>query len=132
MSIKLKIKIALFLILMLFAPSIYFIFVAAGFMPPILYLFYIAGSKELFITLMWLVHLSIYGVIYFAISYAIIEFIYKSCSPNKRQVVISSLLLLLISISLLPIYVIGGHNSASTTNIFGVYKSAGAISYLPW
>jgi len=81
---------------------------------------------------MWLMHLLIYSVIYFGISYAIIEFVYKICNPNKRKVVISSLLLLLISISLLPIYVIGGHNSTSTTNIFGVYKYAGAISYLPW
>jgi hypothetical protein len=123
---------AFFFILMLFAPSIYFIFVAAGLLPPIFYLFYIVGSKELFITTMWLVHLIIYSVIYFAISYAIIEFIYKICSSNTRKVAISSLLLLPIFTSLLPIYLIGGHNSASATNIFGAYKSAGAISYLPW
>jgi hypothetical protein len=131
MSTKLKIKTALFFILMLFAPSFYFIFVAAGFLPPIFYLFYIVGSEELTITAIWLVHLLIYSVIYFAISYAIIEFIYKICSSNTRKVTISSLSLLLVFISLLPIYVIGGHNSASTTNIFGAYKSAGAISYLP-
>jgi hypothetical protein len=132
MSTKLKIKIALFFILMLFAPSIYFIFVAAGFLPPIFYLFYIAGSKDLIIVAMWLVHLIIYSVIYFAISYAIIELIYKICSSNTKKVAISSLLLLPIFTSLLPIYVIGGHDSTSTTNIFGAYKSAGAISYLPW
>jgi hypothetical protein len=117
---------------MLFAPSFYYMAVAAGFLPPIFYLFYIAGSNEHFITILWLVHLLVYSAIYFAISFITIEFIYKYCSFSKRKIIIPPLLLVLIFISLLPIYVVGGHNSASSTNIFGVYKSAGAISYLPW
>jgi len=133
--IKLKITIPLFLILMLFAPSHYYIFVAAGFLPPIFYLFYIVGSNQISITLLWLAHLSIYSVLFFAISYATIELVCKICTPKNFKVVISSLLIalvLLISISLLPIYVIGGHSRTSTTNIFGAYKSAGAISEVPW
>jgi len=135
MNEKTTFKIILFLVLIMLAPSLYFVFVAGGFLPPIFFLYFIIGGKSEVVSLawLWLVHLSIYSVMYFVISYAIVELIYRIHDSIKTKVIISSFILVLIFGSLLPIYNIGAHHGGSKSiNIIGVYKSADIKSLLPW
>ena len=110
-------------------PSLYIIFVAGGFLPPIFYLYYIIGETEEVITIIWLVHFILYSLINFVISFIVIElFIYKKYGPDKSTSKTFIVIAVLIMASFLPIYSIG----TQWVNITDAYKLAGRISYLPW
>lgn len=129
---KIFLKLLLFITLMGFAPSIYIIFVAGGTLPPVFYLYFLLGADGQGIAIMWLVHLIIYSVIFFAIAYFFVEFLYKKFDKSKTITIYFFVVMGIVLFSFVPVYSVGGHNSAKTANIISVYKSAGSISYLPW
>jgi len=112
------------------APSFYFILVAAGFIPAIFYLYYVIG--DIGTILLWGIHLLIYVTLYYFIAHIITRIFFKINNSKNRIVVLTVLILTLMIGSFFPIYTIGGHNSSQTTNIIGMYKNAGRISYVPW
>lgn len=123
-------RLFLWVILLCTAPTIYFIFVAAGVLPTIFYLFFTIGDPALII--LWGVHLVIYSAILYLTALFLTKLLFGIQSNAIRHTLLGTLVILLCCGSLLPVYVIGGHGSSYNTNIIGAFKDAGRISYMPW
>lgn len=123
-------KLLLMCILMLFAPSIYFIGVAAGVLPAIFYFYFVIGDRSTLV--IWGIHLVIYAVLYFAVAHVFINFLSRVVGKRWAAGIASAAMILIVAVSLFPIYVLGGHNSSVSVNIVEIYKRAGMLSKVPW
>ncbi|MBM2841468.1 MAG: hypothetical protein HW412_1996 [Bacteroidetes bacterium] len=118
----------IFVSLWLFFPAIYFILVAAGWLPGILYLAFCFGPDALF----WIVHVLVYAIIYYLAAMGLARLLFRIADPRRRAYVLYGAIALMALASLFPIYAVGLHARGYAVNIVGAFREAGKISTVPW
>lgn len=121
----------LFLALINFFPTLYIVYAAAGFIPPVFYIYY-SLSDQCAIQGLWIVHSIIYVLLFLVISLLITFFIHYPKSNITRFRIFMSIVMALVILSIFPIYYLGLHNYPFSYNIFDLYQYGGYLSYLPW
>jgi hypothetical protein len=118
----------LFVSFWVFLPAIYFVYVAAGWLPAVLYVFYSFGSNGI----IWLAHVAAYLILYFLAASLGVRLLLRITEERRRKVVLAAIVGLMAISSLFPIYSIGLHARGYPVNIVGAFRDAGKISPVPW
>lgn len=118
----------IFVSLWLFFPAIYFAFVAAGWLPGIIYIAFCFGGDSG----IWILHVIVYIILYSVAARVCSRLLFRIHDGRRRAYVLSAVVALMALSSLFPIYAVGLHARGYAVNIIGAYRDAGKISFVPW
>ena len=128
-------KWVLFLALMAFFPSLSYFILAFGLLPMSYIAYGIIGELKplfvartfqfdsLFISLILMVHLLLYGFIYFRLATTISSKMFRNDSKRSRKYFFAIIGSIILGSFFLPVYFIAGHGDIGPTNLLGVFET---------